>query len=220
MGPKKKTDTKKPEAKKAEAPKAATKAAPKAAAKAAPAGKPKAGAKKPAPAKTTPKGAPTKKQTKPVPAKTTKGKAGVPMKAKDKALKAKKAVTKGVHDKRQKKIRTSVHFRRPKTLKLVRNPKYPRKSTPRRPRLDHFKIIKFPLTTESAMKKIEDNNTLVFIVDKRANKPAIKYAVRKLYNIVVQKVNTLIRPDGEKKAYVRLAPDYDALDTANKIGII
>lgn len=28
------------------------------------------------------------------------------------------------------------------------------------------------------------------------------------------------RPDGQKKAYVRLAPDHDALDVANKIGII
>jgi hypothetical protein len=28
------------------------------------------------------------------------------------------------------------------------------------------------------------------------------------------------RPDGLKKAYVRLTPDYDALDVANKIGII
>jgi|AntAceMinimDraft_5_1070358.scaffolds.fasta_scaffold02873_6 hypothetical protein len=28
-------------------------------------------------------------------------------------------------------------------------------------------ILKYPLTTESAMKKIEDNNTLVFIVDAR-----------------------------------------------------
>ena len=35
-----------------------------------------------------------------------------------------------------------------------------------------------------------------------------------------QKVNTLVRPTGDKKAYVRLAPDYDALDVANKIGII
>lgn len=34
------------------------------------------------------------------------------------------------------------------------------------------------------------------------------------------KVNTLIRPDGQKKAYVRLTADYDALDVANKIGII
>ncbi|KVI09802.1 Nucleotide-binding, alpha-beta plait [Cynara cardunculus var. scolymus] len=29
-----------------------------------------------------------------------------------------------------------------------------------------------------------------------------------------------MRPDGTKKAYVRLTPDYDALDVANKIGII
>ena len=28
------------------------------------------------------------------------------------------------------------------------------------------------------------------------------------------------RPDGSKKAYVRLTTDYDALDVANKIGII
>ena len=87
-------------------------------------------------------------------------------------------------------------------------------------RLDHYAIIKFPLTTESAMKKIEDNNTLVFIVDVKANKHQIKQAVKKLYDIDVAKVNTLIRPNGEKKAYVRLAPDYDALDVANKIGII
>ena len=34
-------------------------------------------------------------------------------------------------------------------------------SAPGQQKLDHFQIIKFPLTTESAMKKIEDNNTLV-----------------------------------------------------------
>ena len=60
-------------------------------------------------------------------------------------------------------------------------------------RLDQFKIIKFPLTTESAMKKIEDNNTLVFIVDKRSTKVTIQKAVKKLYDIQVAKVNTLIR---------------------------
>ena len=31
---------------------------------------------------------------------------------------------------------------------------------------------------------------------------------------------TPTRPDGSKKAYVRLTTDYDALDVANKIGII
>ncbi|XP_041489542.1 60S ribosomal protein L23a-like [Microtus oregoni] len=140
--------------------------------------------------------------------------------AKAKALKAKKAVLKGVHSHKKKKIRTSPTFRRPKTLLLRRQPKYARKSAPRRNKLDHYAIIKFPLTTESAMKKIEDNNTLVFIVNVKANKHQIKQAVKKLYDIDVAKVNTLIRPYGEKKAYVRLAPDYDALDVANKIGII
>ena len=48
----------------------------------------------------------------------------------------------------------------------------------------------------------------------------IQQSVKKLYDIDVSKVNTLIRPDGRKKAYVKLAPDYDALDVANKIGII
>merc|ERR1719403_331459 len=140
--------------------------------------------------------------------------------AKGKANKAAKAVVKGKVTKKERKVRTSVHFRRPKTLSLPRNAKFPRKSAPKSNRLDQFAIIKHPLTTESAMKKIEDNNTLVFIVDTRASKPQIKLAVKKLYDIHVAKVNTLIRPDGQKKAYVRLATDYDALDVANKIGII
>ena len=44
-------------------------------------------------------------------------------------------------------------------------------------------------------------------------------AVKKLYDIDVAKVNTMIY-NGRKKAYVKLASDYDALDVANKIGII
>ncbi|KAJ6720378.1 60S RIBOSOMAL PROTEIN L23A [Salix viminalis] len=74
--------------------------------------------------------------------------------------------------------------------------------------------------TKKIRTKIEDNNTLVFIVDIRADKKKIKDAVKKMYDIQTKKVNTLIRPDGTKKAYVRLTPDYDALDVANKIGII
>ena len=114
-------------------------------------------------------------------------------KAKSDALRAKKAVLKGRHVTMKKKVRTSVRFHRPKTLRKTRTPKYPRKSAPRRNKLDHYAIVKHPLTTESAMKKIEDNNTLVFLVHLRANKPQIKQAVKKLYDIDVAKVNTLIR---------------------------
>ena len=70
------------------------------------------------------------------------------------------------------------------------------------------------------MKKIKDKNMLVFIVDVKTNKHQIKEAVKKLYDINVTKANTLTRPDREKKAYVCLAPDYDALDVANKIRVI
>lgn len=110
------------------------------------------------------------------------------------ALKAAKAVKSGAtFKKKAKKIRTKVTFHRPRTLKKDRNPKYPRISAPPRNKLDHYQILKFPLTTESAMKKIEDNNTLVFIVDIRADKKKIKDAVKKMYDIQAKKVNTLIR---------------------------
>eukprot|EP00271_Cylindrocystis_brebissonii_P017844 TRINITY_DN4809_c0_g1_i1.p1 TRINITY_DN4809_c0_g1~~TRINITY_DN4809_c0_g1_i1.p1 ORF type:complete len:151 (-),score=40.44 TRINITY_DN4809_c0_g1_i1:669-1121(-) len=135
------------------------------------------------------------------------------------ATKAAKALKK-VAPKKTLKVRRSVTFHRPRTLKRTRVPLYPRISAPAPARLDHFQVLKYPLTTESAMKKIEDNNTLVFIVDVRADKNKIKDAVKRMYDIQCKKVNTLIRPDGNKKAYVRLTADYDALDIANKIGII
>merc|ERR1712137_477992 len=133
---------------------------------------------------------------------------------------AQKAVAKGTRLTRRRKVMTTVRFRRPKTFRPGKSPKYPRTAAPHLNRMDQFRVIRFPLTTESAMKRIEDNNTLVFIVDKKATKPQIKESVKKLYNVSVAKVNSLIRPDGNKKAYVRLAPDHDALDLANKIGII
>ena len=96
-----------------------------------------------------------------------------------------------------KKIRTKVRFYKPKTLTKARNPKYPRKSVESRgDKLDKYRIIQCPVTTESAMKKIEEINTLVFLVDVKATKPKIKEAVKQLYDVKCAKVNTLIRPDG------------------------
>ena len=74
-----------------------------------------------------------------------------------------------------------------------RQPKYKRNAVPKLPKFDKFRVIKHPLTTESAMKKIEGNNTLVFICDTRANKRQIKNAVAELYDIKAARVNTLIR---------------------------
>eukprot|EP00930_Biecheleria_cincta_P105795 TRINITY_DN987_c0_g3_i3.p1 TRINITY_DN987_c0_g3~~TRINITY_DN987_c0_g3_i3.p1 ORF type:complete len:148 (-),score=34.59 TRINITY_DN987_c0_g3_i3:109-552(-) len=136
------------------------------------------------------------------------------------AGKVAKAVKSSV-SRKVKKVRTKVRFYTPKTLTKARDPKYPRKSVESRgDKLDKYRIIQCPVTTESAMKKIEEINTLVFLVDINATKPKIKEAIRQLYDVQCAKVNTLIRPDGRKKAYVHLTPDYDALDVANRIGII
>lgn len=138
-----------------------------------------------------------------------------------KANVAKKVVQKGSSGQtRVRKVRTTPSFHRPKTLRLARNPRYPRKSAPHLQRSDACKTLLFPLNTESAMKKIEDVNTLVFIVDRKTNKRQIKQALKQAYDVEAAKVNTLIRPDGKKKAFIRLTPDQDALDVSNRIGLI
>ena len=43
------------------------------------------------------------------------------------------------------------------------------------------------------MKKIEENNTLVFVCDVKANKRQIKQALKTLYDVETVKINTLIR---------------------------
>ncbi|KAI5864630.1 60S ribosomal protein L25 [Durotheca rogersii] len=134
---------------------------------------------------------------------------------------AAKSALRGDNSHKKRKVRTSTTFRRPKTLELSRSPKYHRKSFNHEPRLDEHKIIIHPLNTESAMKKIEENNTLVFIVDPKSNKAQIKLALKKLYDIDTIKINTLIRPNGSKKAYCRLTRDVDALDiAATKLALV
>ena len=105
------------------------------------------------------------------------------------------------HSKKTRKVRLTTSFHRPKTLQLSRSPKYPRKSVPHEPRLDHHKVIINPLNTESAMKKIEENNTLVFICDVKANKRQIKEALKKLYDVDCVKINTLVRYVLQRREY-------------------
>ncbi|KAK3710581.1 60S ribosomal protein L25 [Vermiconidia calcicola] len=154
-------------------------------------------------------------------AKSNKGSKAKPSKPSAKASAAAKATLRGVNSHKVRKVRKTTTFHRPKTLTLSRAPKYPRKSIAHEPRLDASKVIVHPLNTESAMKKIEENNTLVFIVDVKANKRQIKEALKKLYDVECVKVNTLIRPDGSKKAFARLTADVDALDiAATKLAIV
>merc|ERR1712061_185317 len=130
------------------------------------------------------------------------------------------AVKKGAHTARKSKIWTKVTFKLPKTMGTARSPIAVKKSVKKESTWDKYSIIKYPLSSESAIKTIEAHNTLVFVVDKRARKPAIRKACQELYNIRVRKVNTLITAKGNKKAYVVLSKEHDALEIANKIGIM
>ncbi len=85
--------------------------------------------------------------------------------------------------------------------------------------VDPYEVILYPVVTEKAVELIERENKLVFIVKRDATKHQIKRAVEKLFDVKVVKVNTLITPRGEKKAYVKLSPEYSAVDIAIRLGI-
>jgi large subunit ribosomal protein L23 len=86
--------------------------------------------------------------------------------------------------------------------------------------MDPYEIIIRPVSTESAIERIEKENKLTFIVNIKANKKMIKDAFEKLYNVKVEKVNTLITSLGEKKAIIKLKKEYSAAELATKLGLL
>jgi large subunit ribosomal protein L23 len=85
---------------------------------------------------------------------------------------------------------------------------------------DPQKVILFPLTTEKAVRLVESQNTITFVVAPDANKHDIKRAVEILYGVKVKDVRTVKTPDGKKKAYVRLREEFSADELAAKLGVI
>ena len=86
--------------------------------------------------------------------------------------------------------------------------------------MESHSIIKYPLMTERSVNMIENENKLVFMVDRRANKLQIATAIKELYEVEAETVNTLITRKGEKKAFVKLTDEYDASDVAIRLGIL
>ncbi len=85
--------------------------------------------------------------------------------------------------------------------------------------MDPFKVIIAPVVTEKAVRLLEEEGKLVFIVHRKATKQDIKRAMKELFDVEVEKVNTLITPKGEKKAYIKLKEGYDAGKIAASLGI-
>lgn len=83
-----------------------------------------------------------------------------------------------------------------------------------------WKTLEYPHLTEKSVTLIERANTVVFIVNLKAKKPDIKKEFEEVFEVKVAKVNTEITPEGKKKAYIKLKPEFKASDVAIKLGVV
>jgi len=90
----------------------------------------------------------------------------------------------------------------------------------RTPLVDPWSILLHPLLTEKAIGKIEAENKLIFIVNRKSNKNQIKWAMEKAFDVKVDNVSTLIDRKGRKKAWVKLSKEYSASDIATRLGML
>lgn len=81
-------------------------------------------------------------------------------------------------------------------------------------------MIKFPLMTEKAVRVVDTENKLVFVVERKATKQQIKESVEQRLKVKVLGVNTLYDQKGRKRAYVQLSPETPAIDVATRLGLV
>jgi large subunit ribosomal protein L23 len=86
--------------------------------------------------------------------------------------------------------------------------------------MELHEVIKYPLSTEKSIRQMESENKLVFVVDRRAEKKDIKEAVEKMFKVKVDKVNTHLSVNGQKRAYVKFAAENPAIDVATQLGLM
>ena len=83
-----------------------------------------------------------------------------------------------------------------------------------------YDVILYPVMTEVASRMLEAENKLVFVVSPKATTTDIKRAIEELYEVQVQKITVSITHKGQKKAFIKLHPDFKASDIAIKLGIL
>jgi large subunit ribosomal protein L23 len=86
--------------------------------------------------------------------------------------------------------------------------------------LEPYEVVLYPLMTEVSSRMLETENKLVLVVNLKATKADVRRAVEELYAVKVERVNMMVTPRGMKKAFVKLHPDYKAVDVAIKLGIL
>lgn len=85
---------------------------------------------------------------------------------------------------------------------------------------DPYSVVKYPLATEKSIRLMESENKLIFVVHKKASKLEIKKALEAMFKTKIIGINTMISPQGKKKAYVQFAMDTPAIDIATNLGLM
>jgi large subunit ribosomal protein L23 len=80
-------------------------------------------------------------------------------------------------------------------------------------------VIEYPWVTEKAMNEMDFQNKLQFIVSLDADKPEIRDEIEAQYEVTIEKINTQVTMNGDKKATVTLSEDDDAQEVASRIGV-
>ncbi len=83
-----------------------------------------------------------------------------------------------------------------------------------------MKYIISPVATEKAIKMMESENKLVFIVERKATKSDVKRELEREFGIKPVKINVYIDPKGRKKAIVKLPKDKPAIEFATEFGVV
>jgi len=87
-------------------------------------------------------------------------------------------------------------------------------------KMDAYQTIKHPVSSEKAIRLMESENKLVFVVDEKATKADVKKAIEELFKAKVNAVNTLHTMRGQKRAYVTFAKETPAIDIATSLGMM
>ena len=84
-----------------------------------------------------------------------------------------------------------------------------------------WELVDYPVTTEKAVRIVEDENKLTFQLKKLdITKEQIKKSFEEEFKVKLDNINILINRKGKKKVIIKLKPEFSAGDIGVKLGII
>ncbi len=81
-------------------------------------------------------------------------------------------------------------------------------------------VLQYPIATEKALNMVESRNTITYVVNMDANKKTITSEFENIFKVKISSINTVISSGNQKKAYIRLKPEYPASDIAKKLKLV